>query len=368
MTRVLFISLAAGSGHVQAAAALEKTAAKLFPNLITKHLEMSEYLPAIYRAGLVDSYHSITKYSPRFWSYIYRLSNTERFTRFAATAITPTKFMGSSDFYQAIEDFQPDHIICTNSVPAYFLAEPPQNVHITAPVSVVVTDYSLHWYWVQPNVQYYFVATEAMRHQLIRETSIEPSQIIVSGIPVDPLWYEPIDRVALAAKHQIPLDRPIVLALSGGQGLIDLVEVVSQLEKTNTPLTIIAVAGKNQELKERLLTLTSTKHRLTILGWTNDLPDLVRLASLIVSKSGGLTTTECMVASRPLIAVFPIPGQEEANAKFIIANHLGVGLKKISALAGTVERLLREPLKPKSIKPTIPAAQTILNTIQKTIG
>jgi processive 1,2-diacylglycerol beta-glucosyltransferase len=120
MTRVLFISLAAGSGHVQAAAALEKTAAKSFPNLITKHLEMSEYLPTIYRAGLVDSYHSITKYSPRFWSYIYRLSNTERFTRFAATAITPTKFMGSSDFYQAIEDFKPDHIICTNSVPAYF--------------------------------------------------------------------------------------------------------------------------------------------------------------------------------------------------------------------------------------------------------
>lgn len=363
MTRVLFISLAAGAGHVQAAVALQKTAAKFFPNLTTAHLEMSEYLPALYRAGLVDSYHSITKKSPRFWSYLYSVSNTERFTRWAAAAISPAKFMGAGDFYRAVEEFAPDHIICTNSVPAYFLASPPPDVHITAPVSVVVTDYSLHWYWVQPNVQYYFVATEAIRRQLMRETSLNPAQIIVSGIPVEPVWYEAADRTLLAAKHGLNLDRPIVLALSGGHGLIDLSVVITQLEKIKQPLTVLAVAGKNEALREKLLALPKGRHDLRVLGWTNDMPDLTRVADVVISKSGGLTTTECMIAGRPLVAVFPIPGQEEANARFIIANNLGLMVKKDSAIAGTVERLLHSPLHPKSIKPAVPAGQTILKTI-----
>lgn len=363
MTRVLFISLAAGAGHVKAAAALEKTAAEFFPNLTTAHLEMSEYLPTIYRAGLVDSYHSITKKTPRFWSYLYSFSNTERFTRWAATALTPAKFMGAKDFYRAIEDFAPDHIICTNSVPAYFLASPPPDIHITAPVSVVVTDYSLHWYWVQPNVRYYFVATVAMQRQLVREANLNPAQVIVSGIPIDPLWYKPVDRLRLAAHHNIQTDRPIILALSGGHGLIDLTKIVTQLEKIKQPATIVAVAGKNQNLQQKLQALPKNQHNLHVLGWTEAMPDLVRIADLVISKPGGLTTTECMIVGRPLVAVSPIPGQEEANARFITANNLGLTIKKDSALAGAVERLLKSPLLPKPVKPTTPAAHTILNKI-----
>lgn len=363
MTRVLFISLAAGAGHVQAAAALEKTAAQFFPDLVTTHLEMSEYLPAIYRAGLVDSYHTITKRSPRFWSYLYSLSNTKQFTRLAAKAITPTKFMGSTAFYEAVQNFKPDHIICTNSVPAYFLAEPPKGFDITAPVSVVVTDYGLHWYWIQPKVAYYFVATEAMRRQLIRTTAIKAHQVVVSGIPIDPAWYKPAKLEALVKAQRISTTRPIVLVLSGGHGLIDLTEIIPQLEHVTTPLTIIAVAGKNAAMQKKLLKLPKNKHRLHVLGWTNDMPGLVRLADIIISKPGGLTTTECLVAGKPLVAIKPIPGQEEANAKFIVTNHLGVSLKKISALPGAVERLLNQPLQPKSVKPSVPAAQTILKTI-----
>ncbi len=363
MTRVLFISLAAGAGHVQAAVALEKTAAKFFPNLTTAHIEMSEYLPAIYRAGLVDSYHSITKKSPKFWSYLYSLSNTERFTRWAAAAISPAKFMGAKDFYNAIEDFAPDHIVCTNSVPAYFLASPPPDVHITAPVSVVVTDYSLHWYWVQPNVQYYFVATEAVRRQLIREANISPVQVVVSGIPVEPIWYETANRTALANQHHVSLERPIILALSGGHGLIDLTTVVTELEKIKNPTTIIAVAGKNKKLYEKLNAMPQGRHTVQTLGWTDSMPDLVRLADVVISKSGGLTTTECMVAGRPLVAVFPIPGQEEANARFITSNNLGLVVKKDSAIASTVERLLKSPPQPKPVRPALPAGQTILKTI-----
>lgn len=363
MTRVLFISLAAGAGHVQAAIALEKNAAKFFPNLTTAHLEMSEYLPSLYRAGLVDSYHSITKKSPRFWSYIYTMSNNERFTRWAAAAAAPAKFMGASDFYRAIEEFAPDHIICTNSVPAYFLASPPPGVRISAPISVVVTDYSLHWYWVQPNVQYYFVATEAIRRQLMREANINPAHVIVSGIPVEPIWYEAADRAVLATKHKLRLDRPIILALSGGHGLIDLTTIVTQLEKIKQPVTIVAVAGKNDALRQKLLALPKSQHELHILGWTNDMPDLVRLSDIVISKPGGLTTTECLVAERPLIAVHPIPGQEEANARFITTNGLGLTIKKDSAIASTVERVLHSPPKPKPIKPTIHAGQTILKTI-----
>ncbi len=363
MTRVLVISLAAGSGHVQAAVALEKTAAQFFPNLTVAHLEMSEYLPALYRAGLVDSYHSITKKSPRFWSYLYSVSNSKRFTKFAAKTITPAKFFGSKAFYQAIIDFAPDHIICTNSVPAYFLAEPPPGITITAPVSVVVTDYGLHWYWVQPKVRYYFVATEFVRGQLIREAKLDPNQVIVSGIPVAPAWYEPFDRTALAQKYQVSLDKPVILALSGGQGLIDLTVVVKRLEKLTEPTTIIAVAGKNEALYQRLKALPTSHHDLRVLGWTEDMADLVRLADVVISKSGGLTTTECLVAGRPLVAVFPIPGQEEANARFITNNQLGLVVKKDSAIASTVSRILLRPYTPKPVRPLSPAAQTILKTI-----
>lgn len=359
--RILIVSLAAGAGHVQAAKALVKTAAADFPDVVTAHLEMSELIHPLFRSGLVDSYHSLAKYSPALWGLFYKTSNHKNVPHILKNLMGPTRFSIAGPLYEAAAEFRPDHIICTNGFPAYLLASPPAKVGPLAPVSVVATDYTLHWYWLPTDMHTYFVPHESLRTEILASTPADADRIVVSGIPVDPIFYEKFDRARLAKEFGLPPDKKMVLVLAGGEGLIDTTEIVEKLASLSEPLTIIAIAGKNLALKKKLDRLTvSSPHTLIVRGWVDTMHSYIKLADVVVSKPGGLTTTECLVLGRPLIAVNAIPGQEIGNSDFIVKHKLGVAAEDPADVAAAVKKLFEKSLRPDHVAPQSPAAHTIL--------
>lgn len=321
--KILIVSVSAGAGHVRAGAALQKTAEMFFPHVIARHIDMMDYVSAPMRAAIVDSYDLIMRQAPELWQFIYDKTNTAAIgKRFAGL----TKFINqvnAAKFYELVEREQPDAVLCTHFLPASALMGAPSKHKITAPISIVMTDYDKHALLLTPGLDRYFISTEKMRWKMIRN-GIEKNRIVLSGIPVDPVLYEKKSKKALRKKYSIAEGAQVVLVLSGGQGMSKSDALVRELFSLKEPMTILAVAGKNEKLEAALLKLTPPAHHtLHCFGWTNDMDELLRAADVVVSKPGGMTTTECITLCVPLIAMEPIAGQEEENALYILEHNLG---------------------------------------------
>ena len=73
---------------------------------------------------------------------------------------------------------------------------------------------------------------------------------------------------------------------------------------------------------------TSREDSIKILEYTNKIPELMSISDLVVTKPGGLTTTESLASGLPIIVINPIPGQEEENAEFLEQNGVAIWIKK----------------------------------------
>lgn len=321
--RILIVSVSAGAGHVRAAEALKKTADLRFPDIEATHIDMMDYVSAPMRMAVTDSYDLIMKKAPELWQFLYDKTNTSKVSR---TLSELTKFINqinAAKFYAYVAVHQPDAIICTNFLPASALMGAPKKYNIHAPLSIVMTDYDKHALLLTPGLQHYFVSTEKMKWKMM-QNGIEEKRIVVSGIPVDPIFYEKKSVEALKKKYTIPPHKKIILVLSGGQGMTESDKIVKELFDSTKNAVIIAIAGKNKKLEKALRKLTPPKEiNLHIVGWTDAMDEYMRIADVIITKPGGMTTTECMALNKPIVAIEPIAGQEEANALYILENNLG---------------------------------------------
>ena len=94
---------------------------------------------------------------------------------------------------------------------------------------------------------------------------------------------------------------------------------------------------------EKVVETTSRQDSIKILDYTNKVPELMSVSDLVVTKPGGLTTTESLASGLPIIVINPIPGQEEGNAEFLEQNGVAVWLKKENNIQEILENLFNNP-------------------------
>ena len=322
--KILIISLAAGTGHVKAASAILKTAEEKFSSVIARHIDLKEYITYPFKKASMDAYEIMAKRTPKFWGFLYEMTDSAKTTKRFNILTKHLKQINSLKFYQEIKDFAPDYIICTHFLPAELILNSPKGYANSTPVSVVLTDYDLHNFWLIQGLSHYFVATEKMKWKIVERKKQTLENITVSGIPIDPVFYQEKPTAELREKYKIPMDKPVVLVLSGGQGLVRSDKLVKELFSIESDFEIIAIAGKNTQQKSKLEKLSPPKNiALKIIGWTDTMDEYMKLSDLIITKPGGLTITECIASKKPIIAFDPIPGQEEVNAKYLLENNFG---------------------------------------------
>lgn len=314
-----------GAGHVRAADAIAKTAAEKYPDLVVEHIDLMDCFSETVRSTLHHSYRLMMRRLPEVWRFIYRATNRPRASAQYHRLMKPVEIKACEPLLARIRAFAPDHIIATHPFPADVIRQAVGKEFPAVPFSVLLTDYGLHEFWLVPEAAYYFVATEQMR-QMLSQRGIKNA--VVSGIPIDPRFYEPQDTGALRTKYGIAQNDKVFLTLSGGQGLSHLDRIVQTMFESDDPIRIIAVAGNNERLESKLRRLRPPAHvNLTILGWTDAIHEYLALSDTVVSKPGGVTTTECVALGKPLIAIRPLPGQEEENIEYLLLHGYGVVAK-----------------------------------------
>ncbi len=330
MKRLLLLGVSAGAGHQRAAAALAAWGAG---RAEVQHWDVLDFVSATFRKVYADAYIRLVNNHPEWWRLIYNASGN-------ADASSPGQRLrrvvergNTRDLIQAIQAFRPDRIVCTHFLPAEILSHEIARGRAGAPVYVQVTDFDLHPMWVTPGMAGYFAANEEVAARL---TACGPvvAATWVTGIPVMPEFDPARGPSREAARREVApgVEGPIVLLMGGGSGVGGLATQAEALLRLDQAPAVIALAGRSAAALAELQELAAKfPGRLTPMGFTDRIPALMRAADLVVTKPGGLSTSECLALGLPMILSAPIPGQEERNADYLLEE--GAALKAIDVLA-----------------------------------
>jgi processive 1,2-diacylglycerol beta-glucosyltransferase len=211
-------------------------------------------------------------------------------------------------------------------------------------VEIVVTDHDAHRSWHWPHVRHAYVASDLVAGRFRIKYGMPPEALTVTGIPVRKAFTQPRDVAATRARYGLDPDRPTVLFLSGGFAAGPVAEAITGLWARRPDLQVLAVCGTNERRRRTIERLDRPAGALLhALGFVPDVPDLMAAADLVVSKSGGISTSECMALGRPLLISSHIAGQEERNADAVTEAGAGARALSVDELIERATRLLGDP-------------------------
>jgi processive 1,2-diacylglycerol beta-glucosyltransferase len=344
MPRILILHASVGSGHQHAAGAL----AEAFVHAQAGEVRVEDtldYGSRVFRRAYTQSYLDLSEHMPALLRLFYERTDAhepewiERTNRIRGLVERP----GGIHLMRLIRRFAPDAFVCTHFLPMELLVNLKRRSKLAQPIYCVVTDFVAHCFWVTPEIDGYFVASELTRDQLIRG-GVSPTIIHVSGIPVDLVLAEPKPMGVMRARHGFPLDRPLISLFGGGLDVERVRQMVQGLLASDVFGTLTVVAGRNDALVDALAGLVDGPTlRLRVLGFISYVDDLVAASDLVISKAGGLIVSEVLARGTPLLLVDPIPGQEEWNADYVVSVGAGVQLRMVELVPMATKLLLSQP-------------------------
>lgn len=341
--KLLIMSVSAGMGHVRAAEAIRACALQHPEVAEVVHLDAMDFVSAGFRKVYTDFYVKLVDKAPTLWGYLYNHTHEAKADSSLERLRRALERMNARALRRQIRALRPDAIICTHFLPAEMLARLIHLGELSCPVWVQVTDFDLHRLWVHEGMAGYFAANDEvafrMQAQGIAERNIE-----VTGIPIIPAFGQALSRSVCAAEYRLDPAQPTVLLMGGGAGVGSLETIAQRLMRLEQRFQLLVLAGRNQQALSNLQALAlEHPERLFPQGFTGVVERLMACADLVITKPGGLTTSECMAMGLPMIVNSPIPGQEERNADYLLEQ--GVALKAFdgATLEYRVRRLLDQP-------------------------
>jgi processive 1,2-diacylglycerol beta-glucosyltransferase len=242
-------------------------------------------------------------------------------------------------FIKYVKQFKPDVVFCTHYLPVEILGKAREKWEGAHPLAVcVVTDFEAHALWMGEAVDFYCVAAEETKARLVARGATEEN-VIATGIPIAAKFSNPVDAGAVRKRYGLRDDLTTLLVLGGGFGMGPVAEILEELNKVSHPFQTLVVAGRNEELRRELAVLDH-KHPTHVLGFVTNMHELMAVADLIISKPGGLTSSESLAMGKPLFILNPIPGQEAANSDFLLERGAAAKVNRVEDLPYRVEQLL----------------------------
>ena len=332
--RVLILSAGVGAGHNSAAAALQQECAGRADIAEVQVLDVLQVSSVLYRALLGKGYFVLVEGLPWLVDWGYDLSDRPFRRR---GPIDPWTRANAVPVIGEIKRFRPTAIVCTHFLPAQLLASLLLRGVTDARTAVVTTDYDFQGLWLPGAFHSLFVAREEARVELMA-LGLPPDRVAATGIPIA----KQIDGASEPTRDTN--EPPMLLISAGATGGDYAVSVVRQTMHMRSSFTATIICGRNDALRHRIEQLVAPAgDRYRVLGFTEEMPELLRRADLFVGKPGGLSASECMAAGLPMVLVNPIPGQEVRNGDYLMEQGAAVRCNTAATIGWKIDEVLREP-------------------------
>ena len=353
--RLLILSASVGAGHMRAAQAVELALRELAPPDATiKNVDVLTLTNAAFRKIYGEAYLDLVNKAPHVLGFFYDHMDKPRKPDDKRDALRGlVEKLNMSDLCDLLEckgERPWDVVVNTHFLPASIMASMRKKRKLKTPQMTVTTDFETHRLWVNPPCDHYTTATDEGAAYL-HHWGVPAETISVTGIPIHPVFAAPKDRAQCQQRQGIDGKRPVVLQLAGGFGVGPVEQIFNSMMTVETPLELVVVTGKNAAAKKKLETATPPKqHRVKVLGFTDQIDELMAAADVVVSKPGGLTTSETLARGCAMVVVNPIPGQESRNSDYLLENGAAIKINNLPTLAMKLAALLAEPARLQQIK------------------
>ncbi len=310
---ILILTAQFGAGHISAANAIKEYILEKEPtyNIVIQNF-ISASIPKINKP-LVKLYEANTKYTPGLYNYYYYLKKSFDSKHDVAYKVYTPKLS------EYILKTNPDLIISTFPMAGacvdHFKSKNPE---FKIPTITVVTDVVDSLEWIYHSTDMYFVASHEIKNRYVQK-GIDPNKIKVTGVPV---------KKEFNNHSNISHKKHKLLIVGGGRGLFDMdIEffyyIDDLLNSLNNSFEATIVCGKNQKLYDKL-TNKKPLQNVNVLGFVNNMPELLKQNTLLITKPGGATLFEAIKSEIPVVVMLPKVGQEIENARFIIDKGIGI--------------------------------------------
>jgi processive 1,2-diacylglycerol beta-glucosyltransferase len=340
--RIAILTFSVGAGHVRAAEVIQRALLDGGGNVEVRSLDAVELARPWFRWLYVDSYWWMLRHAPGVWRRLF-----ERRQRKAHHATAPQWVFrrGCAEVLRQLKAFAPHLIIATEIGAAEIVALGKREGYYNSPILAVQTDFQTEPPWVQREIDVYGVGSEEAKAQLI-SWGVSPNRVVLSGIPIDPAFGLAFDKAEVSRALGLDPHRPIVLVMGGGMGPAPLDEIIQSLERCGLPLQVLAVSGHDQAVKARLEGLRGRiALDLHVFGWSDNIPELMSAADLLVTKPGGLTIAEAVAVGLPMLLTHPIPGPEERHVRYLEQNGAALRARSLQEIPHLAYQLLSRPEK-----------------------
>ena len=331
MKKVIIFYASYGGGHLSAAKSILQYIEKNFPLINVEMIDCMKYVSKHIEKMTTAAYREMAKKAPKLWGKVYSGSQKGLLSKISKDS---NKLM-SSKLKKLLEEKNPDVVISTHPFSSQMVSYLKRKQKLNCILATIMTDFAMHKQWLigHEYTDFFFVSNEAMRQDIINY-GVDGNKIYVTGIPMSNRFAENFDKLKIYEDFKLNPEKKVVLFFGGGEfglGKDRTVQVLKSLIENLPNYQIVAVSGKNVKMKEafeELVLACKAQNRVIVLGFTDKVPELMSISCAVVTKPGGLTTTESLASGLPMIIINPIPGQEEENAEFLENNGVGIWIRK----------------------------------------
>ena len=338
--KTLILSCNTGEGH--------NSAAKAIYEEMKKRKLPCEFVDALSFANrkmanlVVNSSNKMAIKVPKMFGLMYKTGDLV-----SNTIIKSPVYLGNALYakklYNYITKNNIDIVISSHLFPMEALTFLKNKYNLKAKCYGILTDYTCIPFLEETNLDGYFIPHQEIGKELIKK-KMNKTKIISTGIPVSSKFIGKISKEDAREKLKLPLDSNIILMMTGGVGCGNVIEILNTLLiSLDNNEKIIVLVGKNNELKTEVKKTFYQNKRIIVVPFTEKVNLYMDACDLLLTKPGGLSSTEAAVKNIPFIHTMPIPGCETKNALFFCKHKMSLKVNNIKDLGLEVKKMLNNP-------------------------
>lgn len=338
---LLILSCNTGEGHNSAAAAIKE-----YAESVGSMCDIKDALSfwSEEKSNLISKGHSfVYRKLPKLFGVGYRFEEKHPPKGSDASLIYDIVTRGSEGLLCELKNSRYDAVICTHVFSALMLTKIRKEGY-SIPTFFVATDYTCSPGVGETDIDGCFIPHRELAEEFV-EKGVSADRIVVSGIPVKGEFYKSFGKSDAKSRLGLPKGEKTVLLMCGSMGCGPIKELAEKLPQNlpeNTRLVIIC--GKNDRLF-KLLSRGRINEKVTLVSYTKQMPLYMDAADLIVTKAGGLSSTEAAVKGLPLIFIDAVPGCETRNIEFFSARGLADFADDCDGIISLVCDMMNNPKK-----------------------
>lgn len=334
--KLLIVYASAGFGHRKAAEAVYES---LDESLKKESclVDILDFTPRLFKIAYTKGYTFLIRYLPWTWAFFYWLSDLKCLFLLFKLLRRISNYGNTFLFSGFVKRNKPRVILSTHFMPGEVLANLKKRKEIDSFLISILTDYVVHSFWVEDAIDSFIVGHACVKEALIKK-GISEAKILDLGIPVGKGFLN-LRNARGGLKSEDTSGRDFkVLLVTGSLGLNILGKIAKQLERQ---MQVIVICGANRRLLQELESLNSKN--ISAFGLVDNMYAFMDSCDIIITKAGGLTIAESLLAVTPMCFIANIGGQEAGNIKVLTSLGCAIYERNLNKLAEKALELKAAP-------------------------